>query len=1742
MKPVPVRRCSSVQLSRLLLLLLCVLTAVPGLAAGPGAFVVTDSTTDLDDKNPGDGICADINNVCSLRAAITEGNALAGATAASPHTITFSVPTGVVNVINGSLPTLAAPFIITGPIAINGSGNGSPHGCISMSDAGTPALGYVDGATGSTVTLLSIGNCSGPGISANGHGYHFVGNFIGVDPTGLIATPNSGDGISLSASHVYNNVDTSSLDALFTAFPQLPVQQSDISTFANNLATTLVSLNPNFITNNVISANTGNGIALFSENLAATFVSGNMIGTDITGNVAMPNGAAGIYLTGSTFGNLLGPGNTISGNTAEGIRVDSGTVYLPNYIMGNRIGIATTKAANHIGNGTSGVTAATSPDGSLTNKNPSGMSLLIGPGNFISDNQGAPSSTDPELLPTAGAGVVIGGTSNGVTVAGNTIGMAEIPAGTPQQTNTYGNAGDGVFVTTTGNTVGGSNGNVIAGNKRHGIVVSTSLDTSTHILGNTIGLYPAFAGDLTLGNGFDGVHIDSASSTYVGGPNATDFNTIGGNGRNGVKILNGGAANGWSNLVQRNVIYGNARGNPNAQPVALPPGVGVGIDLDHVANASDGPHPEFPTTYANLDQAPPVICTGAGGEPAQCAGFTAPASANGSTTLDWTIATHGPASFRLEFFQINSADDNTATSMTFLGELPAATDATGFPTGAGCTNGRCTASLAVSTAGSHVLMTVTDVTPLTDQPGKTGDWKNDLTCFIGDLGIILSACYVNDTSEFSNVVNVPLSANADLSNLTISAGTLVPSFASATLIYTDAVGNGITSVKVTPTTADASATVTVNGTPVTSGMASGSIPLAVGPNPISVVVTAQDGTTQQTYTVTVNRAGLLSNNANLSNLVMSAGSLVPAFASATLSYTDAVNNGTASIKVTPTTADVNATVTVNGTLVPSGTQSGAIALAVGANPISVVVTAQDGTTQQTYTVTVNRAGVLSNNANLSNLLMSAGSLVPAFAPATLSYTDAVSNATSSIQVTPTTADVNATVTVNGTLVPSGTMSGAIALVVGANPISVVVTAQDGTTQQTYTVTVNRAGVLSNNANLSNLTISTGSLVPAFAPATLTYTDAVSNATSSVKVTPTTADVNATVTVNGTLVPSGTMSGSIALVVGANPIAVVVTAQDGTTTQSYTITVNRAGVLSNNANLSNLTVSAGSLVPAFAPATLSYTDAVSNATTSITLTPTTADVNATVKVNGTAVTSGMASGLIALNVGSNPINVVVTAQDGTTTQSYTVTVNRAGVLSNNANLSNLTVSAGSLVPGFAPATLSYTDAVSNATASITVTPTTADASATVKVNGTAVTSGTASSAIALATGVNNVQVVVTAQDGTTMQTYTIAVNRAGVLSNNASLSNLTVSAGSLVPAFASATLSYTDAVSNATASIMVTPTTADANATVKVNGTAVLSGSASGAIALAIGVNNVQVVVTAQDGTTTQTYTIGVNRAGVLSNNASLSGLTASAGSLVPAFAAVTLSYTDAVSNAIASISVTPTTADANATVTVNGTPVGSGKASGAIALSVGANPITIVVTAQDGTTTQTYTVTVNRAGGVVTTFSGTTATNSGIATATLSGGGPSCGFSSAAFVGAPAAPPAGVNFPDGLFQFTATGCTGTINVQVVFPTAYAASAKYWKYGPTPGSPVAHWYTLGVANNISLAGHTATFTITDGAIGDDDITVNGSITDAGGPAVGAPLSGGIAPTPSLTTWGLLLLSSLLLLLGAASARNRVRVRG
>jgi hypothetical protein len=121
----------------------------------------------------------------------------------------------------------------------------------------------------------------------------------------------------------------------------------------------------------------------------------------------------------------------------------------------------------------------------------------------------------------------------------------------------------------------------------------------------------------------------------------------------------------------------------------------------------------------------------------------------------------------------------------------------------------------------------------------------------------LTATNVDGTSSTEGgTFTTRTSTNADLSGLTLSSGSLNPDFASATTAYTASVASTTTSTAVTPTLAQADATISVriNGgtyAPVTSGSSSGQLPLAIGSNTIEVRVTAQDGVTQKIYTVTL---------------------------------------------------------------------------------------------------------------------------------------------------------------------------------------------------------------------------------------------------------------------------------------------------------------------------------------------------------------------------------------------------------------------------------------------------------------------------------------------------------------------------------------------------------------------------------------------------------------------------------------------------------------------------------------------------------------------------------------------------------------------------------------------------------------------------------------------------------------------------------------------------------------------------
>ncbi len=343
--------------------------------------------------------------------------------------------------------------------------------------------------------------------------------------------------------------------------------------------------------------------------------------------------------------------------------------------------------------------------------------------------------------------------------------------------------------------------------------------------------------------------------------------------------------------------------------------------------------------------------------------------------------------------------------------------------------------------------------------------------------------------------------NANLSALTASTHTsatgtftsltLTPStFAATTTSYTASVGNARTHLKLTPTVAATGATVKVGkqGTTlatVTSGSPSAAIALSVGSNAITVEVTAADGTTKKTYTVTVRRHaastvwhatftpvavtggvgcfgkaacdGALTNNGfTVGGTSFHFSSILQTTSGLQVNHSPVANSALAALKFCIGTTEVGSFSETAAAQIISFTSPGWTA----GTPVSLSV----GTScaQQTQTPTQSAdatlSGLTATQATSASGPFSALS-IGNFAAGTTTYAASVANSITHVKLRPTVNDSNASVKVGkGTslaTVTSGQPSAAIALDVGANALTVEVTAQDGT-KQTYTVTVTRA--------------------------------------------------------------------------------------------------------------------------------------------------------------------------------------------------------------------------------------------------------------------------------------------------------------------------------------------------------------------------------------------------------------------------------------------------------------------------------------------------------------------------------------------------------------------------------------------------------------------------------------------------------------------------------------------------------------
>ena len=305
-------------------------------------------------------------------------------------------------------------------------------------------------------------------------------------------------------------------------------------------------------------------------------------------------------------------------------------------------------------------------------------------------------------------------------------------------------------------------------------------------------------------------------------------------------------------------------------------------------------------------------------------------------------------------------------------------------------------------------------------------------------------------------------------------------------------------------------------------------------------------------------------------------------------YTVEVDNDVTSTKVTATPTHGAASYAVNKNDIYD--DDGVIPLDEGTNTITVVVTAADGRTTKLYTVVVERLR-LSDDATLSALTLSGVDPQDlGFSAATEGYRVDVASSSTSTTVTATPNNGDATVEIDGV---EGTVR-TVDVMVGETEIEVLVTAADGTTK-TYTVTVARERAKSDNAMLNDMRLMYGDeeaqLTPGFASDEYAYMTSLAHGVSSVLVKYELSDTNAEGVEmriggakdnNGVVANEGVVTlqagvvPSVDLLVGVNTLTVEVTAENGTDTHAYEVSITRAEA-SNVATLESLSVDPGELM-------------------------------------------------------------------------------------------------------------------------------------------------------------------------------------------------------------------------------------------------------------------------------------------------------------------------------------------------------------------------------------------------------------------------------------------------------------------------------------------------------------------------------------------------------------------------------------
>ena len=699
-----------------------------------------------------------------------------------------------------------------------------------------------------------------------------------------------------------------------------------------------------------------------------------------------------------------------------------------------------------------------------------------------------------------------------------------------------------------------------------------------------------------------------------------------------------------------------------------------------------------------------------------------------------------------------------------------------------------------------------------------------------------------------------VSHDATLSALSLS-GIDIGAFSGDTTAYVASVAHEISSTTVTAAASQARASVSISpGTEVS---------LAVGANKIAVTVTAEDGSTTKTYTVMVTRTGMPEASIAEGASPVTEGTA----ASFTLTLDQAA----------PEALTVSVSVAESGSAL-SGTPPAAVAFAKGETSARLAVpTAGDSVVEVDSTVTVTVAAGTDYTVGTAS---SASVTVEDDDAATFTVSADAESISEGETATLTVAISNGVTFAEAqtiSLATSGTASAADytgvpamqTLEAGASSVTATLTAlvdQEQEAEETVTITASHGGStigsatltihsVSHDATLGSLSLS-GIEIGAFSGAVRSYQASVGHSVATTTVTATATHSGATVSI--------APASEVSLAVGANEIAVTVTAEDGSTTRTYTVTVTRAEapalpLVSVAAVEERVTGPIGAFTvsrtgPTAEPLEVQVLFATSHSPRAQTLT--------------VRFLPGQSRVTRKVQAGNNrlvedDITVTWTLQEG---EGYTVSAEQASasLVVEESDVPEFSVSAepaGIAEGESATVTVAITNGVRFREAQTIALAVSGTATATdytgvpetltLRAYGTLArfsTTATLTAAVDQEQEEAETVTVTASHGGSAIGSATVTITS---VSHDATLGALSLS-GIEIGAFSGAVTSYLASVEHAVATTTVTATATHSAATVSIQ-----PGSE---VSLAVGANEIAVTVTAEDGTTTQSYTVTVTRA------------------------------------------------------------------------------------------------------------------------------------------------------------------------------------------------------------------------------------------------------------------------------------------